>query len=307
MGDLGAALPHRDADVGLLEGRGVVHAVTGHGHDAARPLVQLDEVQLLPRGGAGKEARVEALVSLLVTQRVGRLHVGPVHHRGVVAVHQPHGLSDTARRHGLVAGHHDDLDAGPAAHLDGRLHVVARRVVEAHQGQEREALVRRRAGIVDRLLGEGEDAEALVRHLFVTLAPAGAGLVVELFFSVGRRLVGGGVEDGLRRPLHGHPVRAAVLLVDRRHHLHVRVERLLVHPRLLGLRGPARAPRRPVAGSLGPTSSRRRAASSADSPASGSTPNSSATASLAWAHHDDSVSEGGASVTFSVVLGIFDA
>ena len=53
----------------------------------------------------------------------------------------------------------------------------------------------------------------------------------------------GGVEDGLRRPLHGHAV-AAVLFVHRRHHLHVCVERLLVDPRLLVLRGPTRDPHR---------------------------------------------------------------
>ncbi len=44
---LSAALPHGDADVGLFEGRCIVHAVTRHGHDGTIPLMQSDQVQLL--------------------------------------------------------------------------------------------------------------------------------------------------------------------------------------------------------------------------------------------------------------------
>ena len=46
-GDVGAAAPHRDADVGRLEGRAVVHAVAGHRHDVAPRSQRLGDPQLV--------------------------------------------------------------------------------------------------------------------------------------------------------------------------------------------------------------------------------------------------------------------
>ena len=45
-GDIGAALAHGDADIGLLEGGRVVHAVARHGDDSAGFLPQADQVEL---------------------------------------------------------------------------------------------------------------------------------------------------------------------------------------------------------------------------------------------------------------------
>ncbi len=47
FGHVGAGDPHCDADVGALEGGGVVDAVTRHGHHLALLLEQLDDPQLV--------------------------------------------------------------------------------------------------------------------------------------------------------------------------------------------------------------------------------------------------------------------
>ena len=44
---VGAGDAHRDADVGRLQRRGVVHAVAGHGHDVAVGLEGVDDAQLV--------------------------------------------------------------------------------------------------------------------------------------------------------------------------------------------------------------------------------------------------------------------
>ncbi len=54
LGDLGAGDAHRQADVGFLQGRGVVGAVAGDGHHLAEFLQQLDHPELVQRPGAGQ-------------------------------------------------------------------------------------------------------------------------------------------------------------------------------------------------------------------------------------------------------------
>ena len=56
--DLGAGDAHGDADVGLLEGRRVVHAVAGHGDDVALLLEQAHQADLVFRRHAGDHADV---------------------------------------------------------------------------------------------------------------------------------------------------------------------------------------------------------------------------------------------------------
>jgi hypothetical protein len=55
LGDLGAGQPHGDADVGLLERRRVVDAITGHCHDLAVGLQCPHQAQLLRRFDARKD------------------------------------------------------------------------------------------------------------------------------------------------------------------------------------------------------------------------------------------------------------
>jgi hypothetical protein len=54
LGDVGAAQPHGDADVGLLQRRGVVHAVAGHRHHLALRLQGAHQAQLLFGFDAGR-------------------------------------------------------------------------------------------------------------------------------------------------------------------------------------------------------------------------------------------------------------
>ena len=53
--DIGAAPAHGDADMGGLERRRVVDAVTGHGDDLAVRLERLDDAQLLLGHDAGED------------------------------------------------------------------------------------------------------------------------------------------------------------------------------------------------------------------------------------------------------------
>ncbi len=55
-GDIGADLPHGDADIGRAQGRGIVDAVAGHGHEFALVLQGSDDLDLLLRGHPGIEA-----------------------------------------------------------------------------------------------------------------------------------------------------------------------------------------------------------------------------------------------------------
>ena len=49
FGDLGALDAHRNPDVRLLQGRGVVHSVARHGDDVPLLLQRLDDLQLVLR------------------------------------------------------------------------------------------------------------------------------------------------------------------------------------------------------------------------------------------------------------------
>ena len=57
LGDLGAGDAHRQADVGFLQGRGVVGAVAGDGDDLAQFLQQLDHADTCPAAGPGPATR----------------------------------------------------------------------------------------------------------------------------------------------------------------------------------------------------------------------------------------------------------
>ena len=81
-GALRAALAHGDADVGDLQRRDVVHAVTRHGHDLAGALQRLDERELLRRGRARDD--VDARERYAAADPAGDL-VARSNHRGLTA------------------------------------------------------------------------------------------------------------------------------------------------------------------------------------------------------------------------------
>ena len=71
LGHLGAGDAHRQADVGFLQGRGVVGAVAGDGHHLAQFLQQLDHPVLVQRPGPGQDCAAAAAVPS-VRRRSGR-------------------------------------------------------------------------------------------------------------------------------------------------------------------------------------------------------------------------------------------
>mmetsp|Transcript_9769 Transcript_9769/g.32432 ORF Transcript_9769/g.32432 Transcript_9769/m.32432 type:complete len:927 (+) Transcript_9769:309-3089(+) len=165
LGHLGAADAHGDSNVGLLKGRRVVDAVTGHRDDVAvdlavgplaAPLLQGLHNQLLVDGGhAGEDARVhhhlrpeglepQRLLGAVVDERVARRHlVGQLLVRDdgerelVVALGDDRDLlGDRGAGVRVVARDHDDVDAGVVAVLDRLLDARLGRVLDAEEADE---------------------------------------------------------------------------------------------------------------------------------------------------------------------------
>ena len=114
-GHVGAPSAHGDADVGRFQGRGIVHAVAGHGHDFAVGLEGVDQAQFLFRHDPGKDIdRPDPLLKLGVIHPV---QLGPGDH----FVHgcQADLPGDVLGRARIVAGDHHHPDAGGVALLDG--------------------------------------------------------------------------------------------------------------------------------------------------------------------------------------------
>ena len=127
--DLGAGDPHRDADVGALQSRSVVHAVAGHRDDVALSLQRLDEAHLV----LGRDARdhadlvdggVELVVGHRLELRAGDRLAGDAELAG-----------DRRRRDGVVAGDHAHLHAGPVRGRNRCLRGRARRVDDPGKGE----------------------------------------------------------------------------------------------------------------------------------------------------------------------------
>ena len=159
--DLRAGDAHGDADVGLLERRRVVHAVAGHGHDVALLAQDVHEVDLVLGRDAGEDAdAVDLAHRLLVAQGA---EVGAGH--GAALDAQLAG--DRLGGDGVVAGDHADLDAGRMGGRDGVLRGRPRRIDDAHDGEERQAVeqrqqvgVRVERGRVEVLLAGRHDPQA---------------------------------------------------------------------------------------------------------------------------------------------------
>merc|ERR1719273_823685 len=131
LGDGGAGA-HGDADLGLLEGGRVVDAVPGHGGDLLHALQVLDDLGLVEWLHAGEHAGVGNGNLLLVGREVVKF-ASRVGHSvgGLVLVEDPNAAADGGGRVLVVAGDHDDPDAGGAAQLDGRRHLGPGRVQHA--------------------------------------------------------------------------------------------------------------------------------------------------------------------------------
>ena len=160
--DLGARDAHGHADVGLLEGRRVVHAVARHGDDVALLAQHVHEVDLVLGGDAGDDADVVDLRERLVVAHGAELGARDR------AAPDAELLRDRLCGDGVVAGDHPDLDAGAVRVGDRHLGRRPRRVDDAHEGQQRHAVEQRQqvgVGVerrgIEVLATRGHDAQAL--------------------------------------------------------------------------------------------------------------------------------------------------
>jgi hypothetical protein len=131
---VGAADPHRDPDVGLLERGGVVHAVAGHRDDLSQLLQSTHDPQLV-LGGRTREEHVlrQGEPQLAVLHRI---ELGP---RERPRRRQPDLARDGQGGRGGVSGDHDHADSGAARQRHRRGHLGSRRVEDAHDAQQGEA------------------------------------------------------------------------------------------------------------------------------------------------------------------------
>ena len=208
LGDL-AAGAHRDADVGLLDGGGVVDGVARHGDHQALLLHELDEPELVLGGDAAEHVQVRQPLQQLLVGEGGQLGSAD---RARAEAQLP---ADRARGHRVVAGDHADLDAGLQGDLDGHLGGGPQRVDDADQADEHELLdVGHRVGDEGGLVGrreeprrEGERAQTLL------------GEPLHLRLDVGAHVLQrdglAGTGEGVRAALQ-HDVRAALDHLDER-------------------------------------------------------------------------------------------
>ena len=215
--DIGAALAHRDADIRGLQRRRVVNAVAGHCHDFAAGAQHLHEAQFLHRLQARAQVDVaQALAQLRVVERVD-FRAGD----DVGAFAQADLARDRACGGRVVAGHHDDADAGGAAFGDRGGDFRPRRIDEADQAEEAEieiVLAARRLRALPVAARDAEHAQAAFGHALDLRQDARA-LV--------RRQVAQ-VDHRFRRALGGKHVPALrVAAVRQRHRQDVRRQRVL--------------------------------------------------------------------------------
>ena len=237
-----------------LQGRRVVHAVAGHGHDLAARLEGIDDLRLVRRGdaaadvylvGDGGEFLVAHLVEFASRQddTAGRPE----------ADLRCYGLC----RIPIVAGDHDALQAGSGGDLHRFHHLGPRRVDHAEQPDEGQI----RFDIIGGA-GAGDIVQGAVRNPQHPEGAAGHVMVLcEDLLALGLRQVDGltvlqhttaevqndvggpfdeGDTGGIREARGGVLILGLFVPVDRGHPLAVRIEANLLHPRegLLHLRAP---------------------------------------------------------------------
>ena len=220
LGDVRAGDAHAHADVGALDGGGVVDAVAGHGGDEARLAPGVYDAGLV----LGLYARVDADVA------EGLLKGLVIHGAQLAAGDGPLALPQDAKLAcdggggvDVVAGDHHDADTGALALVDGGLDLRAHRVDHAGQADEAEVLlqilrlkVRRRRVIAS--LRRGQHAQGPGGHLLIRLQHGAAEAL---------RHLGGGAVFQVMRAAGEHLVQAALgilhaaalALLHGRHHL----------------------------------------------------------------------------------------
>ena len=236
LGDVGTGDAHANADVGALDGRGVVDAVARHGHDLVARLPSLDDAGLVLGLNAGVHAvvldvRVEFLVAhaVEVGARDGLAAIGD----DTQLLGDGHGGVD------VVARNHDGADTGIVGLADGVGDLGADRVNHAGQAAEDQVVLERSGAAVGRDLGVGaacqrQHAQGLVGHGLVGDHELGATLLGQRNDLVALVDMGAQADHHVGRALGVLLILAVQGLDDHGHHLAARVKRGLAHARMLG-------------------------------------------------------------------------
>ncbi|MPM28956.1 hypothetical protein SDC9_75494 [bioreactor metagenome] len=163
-GDLGAPAAHGDADVGIFEGGRVVDAVARHGDHLAVIPEGLHDAHLVLRDHPGEDAGGFHLFAKLLFGHI----IQHVACNNVVAVFHADFFRDGGGGEAVVAGDHDDTDAGLSAAGNVPFHARPRRVGQADESQKGQAYVSDVVGDAAHVGavpgGDGDDPQALAGH-----------------------------------------------------------------------------------------------------------------------------------------------
>ena len=153
LAHLRAGDPDRHTDVGLLQGGGVVDAITGHGHHLAIGLQRLHDPQLL----LGRHPGIDAATGHHRPKRwiLHRLQLAAQHHLPI-GCRQANRRPNRSGRERMVAGDHHRANSRLTAGGHGGCHLRTGWIQLGHQAQQHLALeVELWAGVVGGA-GEGE-------------------------------------------------------------------------------------------------------------------------------------------------------
>ena len=164
---VGAALAHGHANVGALEGRGIVHAIAGHGDNFALRLQGFHNADFLRRIDPGVDLHLHH--ALQQGRIVQRGQVLPGQHLRLRVGHDAQALRNGARGGRMVAGDHDRRDARADAVTHGGGGLGARRVDQRDQTEKLQVLFdfvgRQRVGQIGVITPrQSQHAQALCRQ-----------------------------------------------------------------------------------------------------------------------------------------------
>jgi hypothetical protein len=168
LAHFGAGDAHRHTDVGLLQGRGIVDAVAGHGHHLSIGLQGFHDAQLL----LGRHARVDAAAGHCLLQGGGGhgLKLAAEDHL-TVGVGEADRRTDGTGGERVIAGDHHRPDPGSATGGHGLGHLRAGRIELGHQAQQHLAIEFPFGTRVVRRTGERQHPQAGRRQIAGLLQP----------------------------------------------------------------------------------------------------------------------------------------